>query len=495
MPSDDHARVTPLTRRPLGAFVTCAALIAAVTGVVAVIEPNGPAEGLGVLYILAVVPVALLYGRWVAFGASIVSMAVFDYLFLPPRNELDPGVSDNWFVLIAFLAAAVTTSELAARAEREAQRGRRLAAEQAALRRVATLVAQGVPPEELFEAVAREIGQFSDADLARLERYEEDGTVTAVGTWARHDRPGLSLGQRFELEGESIAQLVRDSGGPARIDSFEDAAGPIAREAQALGIRSSVGSPIIVGGRVWGVIAASRWREERFARGTESKLGEFTDLVATAIANAEADAELAASRTRILAAADDARRRLVRDLHDGAQQRLVHTIISLKLAARELEEDSPAKPILAEALAQAERSNAELRELAHGVLPAVLSRGGLRAGVDALIDRVDIPVDVDVTAQRLPPGIEASAYFVVAEALTNVVKHSRARRAAVSAQIEDGTLRLGIRDDGIGGASRWGTGLVGLGDRVAAIGGALEVESPPGEGTAILATLPLPDVV
>jgi signal transduction histidine kinase len=313
-----------------------------------------------------------------------------------------------------------------------------------------------------------------------------------VAGWTRREEARLSVGSRFLLEGESIAVRVRDTGRPARVDSFVDTAGPIAREAQALGIRSSVGSPIIVGGGVWGVIAASTWSDTPFPAGTESQIGEFTDLVATAIANAEAGTELAASRTRILAAADDARRRLVRDLHDGAQQRLVHTIISLKLAIRELADGDRARPILAEALVQAEQSNGELRELAHGVLPAVLTRGGLRGGVEALVSRVDIPVAVDIPQQRLPAGIESSAYFVVAEALTNVVKHSQAARAEVTARIEDGALRVDIRDDGVGGAQRGGSGLVGLRDRVSAIGGGLEVDSPPGGGTAILATLPLP---
>jgi signal transduction histidine kinase len=464
-------------------------LILAVTGVIAVVEPSGPAQGLGVLYILAVVPLALAYGRAVALTSSVVSMVVFDYLFLSPRYSIDPGVSDNWFILAAFLAASFTTSELAARSQREARRARRLAAEQAALRRVATLVAQGVPSDELFAAVTREIGQLSGADVARLERYEDEGTVTAVAAWTKREDARLAVGMRFSLEGESIAMRVRETGRPVRIDSFADTAGAIAREAQALGIRSSVGGPIIVGGAMWGVIAASTWSNP-FPPGTESQIVEFTDLVATAISNAQAETELAASRMRILAAADDARRRLVRDLHDGAQQRLVHTIISLKLAQRELD-DGNAAPSVAEALAQAEQSNAELRELAHGVLPAVLSHGGLRAGVESIVSRVGIPVDVEIPAERLPAGIEASAYFVVAEALTNVIKHSQAERAAVTARIEDGALRLDIRDDGIGGAQRSGSGLVGLGDRVSAIGGDLWVHSPRGGGTTIVATLPL----
>ncbi|MEA2302983.1 MAG: hypothetical protein QOH43_263, partial [Solirubrobacteraceae bacterium] len=250
--------------------------------------------------------------------------------------------------------------------------------------------------------------------------------------------------------------------------------------------------PIVANGRLWGVIAASSKSATPFPPGTESQIAEFTELVATAIANTEARTEVAASRARIVTATDDERRRVVRDLHDGAQQRLVHTIITLKLArgARPNDGES-ADALVAEALDQAEQANAELRELAHGILPPVLARGGLRAGVDALVSRVHVPVDVAVAGERFPAEIEASAYFVVAEALTNVVKHSRARSAEVSARVEDGVLHLDVRDDGVGGARPDGTGLLGLTDRVAALGGRLRVESPPGRGTRIVATLPL----
>jgi signal transduction histidine kinase len=228
-----------------------------------------------------------------------------------------------------------------------------------------------------------------------------------------------------------------------------------------------------------------------FAAGTEAQIGEFTELIATAVSNAQASAELVASRARILTAADDARRRLVRDLHDGAQQHLVNTVITLKLAQQVLQDDDPVAPIVTDALAQAQRGTAELRELAHGVLPAVLTQGGLRAGVHALVSRVSLPVAVEVPGDRLPPRIEASAYFIVAEALTNVVKHAQAQTAQVTARVERGSLHLDVRDDGVGGADRDGSGLLGLDDRLAAIGGGLHVHSPPGGGTTIVATLPL----
>jgi signal transduction histidine kinase len=368
----------------------------------------------------------------------------------------------------------------------------RLADEQAALRRVATLVAKAVPTAEVFEAVTREVGLQCDADLARMERFEPDRTVTAIAAWSRVDEAQLAVGRRFALQGESIAARVLATGRPARVDTFVGASGPIAREAQALGIRASIGCPIVVGRRTWGSIAASTRREAPFPPNTESRIADFTELVATAVSNAEARADLLASRARLLTAGDDARRRVVRDLHDGVQQSLVQVIITLKVVEHSLEEgDKAAEALVGEAIDQAERANAELRELAHGILPAVLAQGGLAAGVRTLVSRLRVPVDVDVPRDRFPPEIEASAYFIVAEALTNVAKHAGAQSANVTARVDDSVLRVHVRDDGVGGARADGTGLLGLNDRVAALGGRLEIESPPGVGTRIAATLPL----
>jgi signal transduction histidine kinase len=369
---------------------------------------------------------------------------------------------------------------------------RQLADEQAALRRVATLVARAVPAPELFEAVTREVGLQCDADLARMERFESDHTVTAIAAWTPGEAQ-LAVGRRFALEGESIAAQVHETGRPARVDSFVGAEGPIAREAQALGIRASVGCPIVVGGQPWGVIAASTTREAPFPPDTESRIADFTELVATAIANANSRAELAASRARVVATADETRRRIERDLHDGAQQRLTHTVITLKLARRSLgDAGDPAAEMIDEALGHAERATAELRELAHGILPAVLTRSGLRAGIETLVTRVKLPVTVDVTAERFPEAVEATAYFIVAEALTNVVKHAAANTVGVSAFVENDALHVEIRDDGVGGAQMDGSsGLVGLSDRAAALNGELRVQSAPGAGTVVLARLPI----
>jgi signal transduction histidine kinase len=371
---------------------------------------------------------------------------------------------------------------------------RKLAREQAALRRVATLVARAGPPVEVFETVTREVGLLSGADVARMERYESDGTVTGVAGWSRQEDMQLEVGTRIALEGVSIAALVQERGGPVRVDTFNHASGPIAKEAQALGIRSSVGCPIVVEDRLWGVIAASTKSDAPFPDGTESQIAEFTELVATAIANAESRAELAASRARVVTTADETRRRLERDLHDGAQQRLVHTLITLRLARQALGDgDGPAVELVDESLDHAERAMEQLRDLAHGILPAALNRGGLRAGIETLVSRVRIPLSVDVTPERLPPALEATAYFIVAEALTNVVKHAQAHRAQVKASIDDGALNVEVRDDGVGGARlERSSGLLGLQDRAAALNGTLRVESPPGAGTVVAATLPIP---
>jgi signal transduction histidine kinase len=240
------------------------------------------------------------------------------------------------------------------------------------------------------------------------------------------------------------------------------------------------------------VIVAYTRGETPFPSNTESRIADFTELVAMAVVNAESQYQLTASRARLLTEADAVRRRIVRDLHDGAQQRLVHTSITLGLAQRELERgNGAAQELIAEAVGHMQQANEELRELAHGILPAALTRGGLRGGINSVVGRLDLAVKVDLPPERFPAEIEASAYFIVAEALTNVVKHARAESAAVSASIDDGMLQVEVRDDGIGGADPSGRGLVGMNDRVTALGGQFSVESPAGGGTVVTATLPI----
>jgi signal transduction histidine kinase len=275
------------------------------------------------------------------------------------------------------------------------------------------------------------------------------------------------------------------------MDHHDGASGTLAELATSTGLRSSVGVPIVVDGRLWGIVTASWTGGDSPPADTEARMARFAQLLDTAIANADSRDQLTASRARLLTAADDARRRVVRDLHDGAQQRFVHTIMTLKFARRALQEnDGQAESLVSEALEHAEQGHQALRELAHGILPAVLDRG-LGAAFDSIAMRLDLPVAVDVSAERLPADIEASAYFIVAEALTNIVKHAQATRAAITASVHDGMLRVEVRDDGVGGADADGHGLVGMADRVTALGGRLELESPSGGGTLLAATLPL----
>jgi len=366
----------------------------------------------------------------------------------------------------------------------------RLADEQAALRRVATVVARGAPEPEVFATVAEEVSRLFPGLATVIHRYEGDHTATCVASTGAVVR----VGARIALDVDSLTARVFGSGRPERIESYARVEGPIGDSARAKGVQAAVGVPIVVDDRLWGMIGGHRSRKpDDVSLDTESRMAQFAELVATAISNLQARADLAASRARVVAAADEERRRVVRDLHDGAQQRLVHTVITLKFAQEALAQRADNAPtLLAEAIDQAEQAMVEVRELAHGILPSVLTHGGLGDGIDALASRMEVAVELDVSVGRLPRPIEATAYFVVAEALTNVSKHSAAERAEVSAHVADGMLVIEVCDDGIGGARAGGPGLVGLADRLAAVEGRLEVDSPPDGGTRVVAFIPLP---
>jgi len=400
-------------------------------------------------------------------------------------GKMPPDTAERLARFAELMGMAIANTE--ARAEIA-----RLADEQAALRRVAVLVAQGVPPTEVFDAVIAEVGRLLEAEHIALVRRSGPSEVTVLA--GRGHEPGvLYAGMRVPVDGDSVIARVLAGGRPARVEDYAQRDGEIADIARRWNVRVAVGAPIVVDGALWGVIVISFGERRRAAADAEARLAEFAELLGTAVANADTHDQLNASRARLLAAGDEARRKVVRDLHDGAQQRLVHTTVTLKMARRALHEGrEEAEALIDEAIAQAERATAELRELSRGILPTVLSRGGLRAGVDDLVTRLGLPVDVDVTDTRVAGEIEASAYFVVAEALTNVVKHARASRASVTATTDGRTLRLEVRDDGVGGADPAGNGIVGLGDRVAALGGKLRIVSPSGAGTVLTADLPLP---
>jgi PAS domain S-box-containing protein len=370
----------------------------------------------------------------------------------------------------------------------------RLAEQQAALRRVATLVAQGVPAAEVFSALGAEVNGLLDAQTSAITRLEADGEVTIVASCGAAT-DALTLGARLKPQPGWVVSAVIQTGRSARKDDYDDydnAPDRMPAVIRGLGIRSSVAAPIVVEGALWGVIIVGTVRT-RFPDDTAQRLEEFTGLAATAIANAETRAELAASRARIVTASDETRRRIERDLHDGTQQRLVSLILELRLAELSVPpEFEEARGTIGRVAGELDRVIDELREIARGIHPAILSERGLGPALRTLARRSAIPVDLGgVIEHRLPEPIEVAAYYVVCEALANTAKHANASRVAVEAAVRDGSLRLSIRDDGVGGAKpTGGSGLAGLRDRVEALGGSIEITSPPGHGTHVVVQLP-----
>jgi signal transduction histidine kinase len=372
----------------------------------------------------------------------------------------------------------------------------RLVEEQAALRRVATLVARGAAADELFAAVTAEVGRLLGAHLAGMGRYDSNDTVTVLAAWAAEGEEHPLVPGPWPLQGGDLASTVFRTGQSVRIDDYHSAPGPIAAFVrEELGVGASVASPIVVEGRLWGVLFLhAKQARLPFPRDTESRLAGFTELVATAVANTESRAALAASRARIVAAADEARRRIERDLHDGTQQQLV----SLMLDVRAVQATVP--PHLAElesGLSRiAERVAGvfdQVREISHGIHPAILSERGLQAALKALARRSAVPVELDLHVERrLPDQVEAAAYYAVSEALANAVKHARASAVQVELGADDAIARLTVRDNGIGGADpARGSGLTGLSDRIEAAGGTFDVSSPAGGGTTLLIEIPV----
>jgi signal transduction histidine kinase len=314
---------------------------------------------------------------------------------------------------------------------------------------------------------------------------------------ATHDEPDLAktvAEERISLEGENVATMVLRTGRAARVNSYENAAGRAAARMRALGVRSGIGAPIILEGRVWGVAIVGSQRPEPMPPDTEARVGDFADLVATAIANAEARAELTASRARIVAAADDARRRFERDLHDGAQQRLVSLGLQLRTAEALVPREQRAlREQLSDIATGLAGVSEDLREISRGIHPAILSKGGLGPALETLARRSAVPVELDLRVdQRLPESVEVAAYYVVAEALTNTAKHAHASKVNVRVDTEGANLRVSIRDDGIGGADVTnGSGLSGLIDRVEALGGQMTISSRARSGTSLLVKIPL----
>ena len=404
-------------------------------------------------------------------------------------QPLPAGTEDRLAGFTELVATAIANAQ--ARVEL-----RGYADEQAALRRVATLVARAVPPEEVFAEVTASVGRVLCADIALLSRYDPDGAGTIIGMWSSTGALPLAVGRRVPLGGRSLHTLVFQTGRPARIDDYTTATGPAADLGRAIGMRSAVGVPISVDGRPWGIVNVASTGEEPPPADTEARLAGFTELVATALANAEAQAALAASRARIVAAADTARRRIERDLHDGVQQRLVSLALQLRgMAPPPGSEELKAQ--LGEVAAELTETIDEVRELARGIHPSVLAKGGLRVALATLARRSVVAVELDVRVERrLPAQAEIAAYYVVSEALTNAAKHAHASAVQVevfTGEAERGAvLRVRVRDDGDGGVdlSR-GSGLLGLKDRVEALDGSMSIESPAGNGTELDVMLPI----
>jgi signal transduction histidine kinase len=416
--------------------------------------------------------------------------------FAAPRPPVDAESR------IAEFAQLVATSISNAQARAEVVR---LADEQAALGRVATLVAQGEQPAVIFDCVAEEITRISNVDNGFVVRFEPNGTLTVVASSGSRDMPGR-VGSNWPLDGDSVAGAVFRTGRAAHMDSYRGASGPIAA-AMPDPDCSSVGAPIVIGDRLWGAATATTAprtgppttysevvRPGGLLADVEERITKLADLIAIAISNADARAQLTASRARVVAAADEARRRLERNLHDGIQQGLV----SLALALREVESMAPPEPRdLPVAIGQIVDGLggvlSELREISRGLHPAILSEGGLAYALRSLARRSAVPATLNVRLSgRLPERVEVPAYYVVSEALTNVAKHAGASMVEIDVDATNGVARIAVRDDGVGGAHVGrGSGLIGLADRVEAAGGKFTISSPPGEGTSLLATFPL----
>jgi signal transduction histidine kinase len=386
----------------------------------------------------------------------------------------------------AGVARALAVSEAAQRA---------LADEHAALRRVATLVAAESPPSHVFQQVTEEVGRLLGLPRATVVKYDGAHTATVVGGWTEDGRPRPPVGTSLDLDGDTVVARVLRTGTAQRVESYDAASGSLAETLRSAGYRAAVAAPVSLAGRSWGALAAATASDEPLPEGLERRLCDFADLVGQALANADARERLAASRAELVAVSDAERRRLERNLHDGAQQRLVSVALGLSMVDAKLEDDpGTARELLSDTQDDLTRGLEELRELARGLHPALLTERGLGPALDALLTRAPVPVEIEeLPEERLTAPVEAAAYYVVAEAITNVAKYAHASRATVSISRSDGCATVTVCDDGVGGADpAGGSGLRGLAARVEALSGRLDVDSPPDRGTCIRAEIPYP---
>jgi GAF domain-containing protein len=402
------------------------------------------------------------------------------------EQPLPPDTEERLAEFTELLATAIANAE-------SREKLTRLADEQAALRRVATLVANGAPSAEVFQAVIDEVGQVIGADAAALFHFDSDRNASMVSSWTLSG-PSLPVGTRLPIERGTAARLIVETRRPARINSYDGVPGATVALARELGWRSAVAAPVIVDGHLWGMAIVYSTSDRLLPPDTEERLLQFTDVVATAIANADSRAQLDLSRARIVATADATRRRIERDLHDGAQQQLVSLALQLRAAQAmvpaELGGHSAELSRVVDGLTDVLDG---LREIALGIHPAVLAEGGLATALKTLARRSPLPVELDVQVEgRLPERVEVAAYYVVSEALTNAAKYAHASVVHVNVEARDSMLHIVVRDDGRGGADpERGSGLVGLQDRAEAIGGTISLLSPPEAGTSLRVELPL----
>jgi signal transduction histidine kinase len=373
---------------------------------------------------------------------------------------------------------------------------RRVAAELAALRNLAMLVAHGALPSEVFHAVAREMAQVLGTQHTVIVQYEPDGgAVMAAGTWNYEQL--VPAGTRFEIEEGTVSELVFRTRAPGRVNGYQGD-GTLSNTLRERGVFSSVGCPIMVRGDLWGVAIASASTPEPLPADTEERMLAFTELAATAVANAQSHSDLVASRARMAAAADQTRRRIERDLHDGTQQQLV--AIGLEIRSTEAgipPELDQTRQRLSEIARDVDSALAELQEISRGLHPAILAKRGLIPALALLARRCPVEVNLNAPVEcRLPEHLEITIYYLVSEGLANVAKHAHATTAHIDLTMSEELIRLNIRDNGIGGAdAARGTGLTGLIDRVNALGGQMHITSPPTGGTTLRAEIPheLPD--
>ena len=384
------------------------------------------------------------------------------------------------------MEAGINTTEVAGKANRVAE-------EQAALRRVATLVASSAQPRQVFQMVAEEAGRLLEARTAATVRFEPDSAVIA-GSWNDGEGAGIEVGTLVPYS-DPDSPVYRASHEGGRIDDYAEVPGEAARLTRLAGYRSAVMAPITAGGRLWGTLSVFSASADHFPPDAQQRLADFTNLVALALESAEAHDQLTASRARIVEASVAERRRLERNLHDGAQQRLVTLAVHLRIAQESLREDpAAAEAMLTTVGEDLKLALEELRELARGLHPAVLTDRGLEPALQSLANRAPFRVEiVGIPPLRLDEGVEAAVYYLVAESLTNAAKHADASEGRVEISTTNAEVFIEIRDNGSGGARmERGSGLHGLADRIEALGGQFELKSPSGGGTVVRATLPLP---